>query len=90
MTSEKVNWPAEAILEKLDDHGKKLEGIKTVLLGVAGTDERGLVGEVKAINNHLGDHSKRLTILEQHKLAIWTVIGLLVVATGMAKLFGVL
>ena len=34
------------------------------LLGIPGTEEKGLVGDVKEIKGHLEDHSKRLTVVE--------------------------
>ena len=34
------------------------------LLGIPGTEDKGLVGDVKEIKAHIEDHSKRLTIVE--------------------------
>ena len=34
------------------------------LLGIPGTEEKGLVGDVKEIKGHLEDHSKRITTVE--------------------------
>lgn len=49
MTSDNrpVNWPAEAILTKLDALSEKVNTIYIVMLGVPSTEDKGLLGSVK-------------------------------------------
>ncbi len=67
------------------------------VLGIKGTDDNGMAGDIKEIKLHLEDHSKRLTIVEvkqeerkPSKKAIggYATLGLGLIATLWKSYFG--
>ncbi len=50
-----------------EERDKLAQETHQALLGIPGTEEKGLVGDVKEIKAHLDDHSKRLTIMETQR-----------------------
>ena len=45
---------------KVAERDRKIQETHQALLGIPGTADKGLVGEVKEINKHLDDHSYRI------------------------------
>ena len=49
---------------KLSERDGLIRETHQALLGILGTEDKGVVGDVKEIKAHLEDHSKRITIVE--------------------------
>lgn len=51
----------ENMLMKADERDELLIELRTAMLGVKGTDEKGIAGDVKEVKDHLKDLNKKTT-----------------------------
>ena len=71
-------WPSVVILNKLDDMAKEINTLSTVLLGVIGTDSRGMAGDLKDIKKTTECHNKDISRI---KITLYVLIAL-TIGTG--------
>ena len=73
-----TQWPSDVIL-------KKLERLETVILGVPGTDSRGMAGDMKVLTATVGNHNKDIARI---KIAVYALVVLVPGGTLVTKLLG--